>query len=704
MLETINQPDIYKVPQDLINQLINLYHQGNYEKALKQSTKLLQQYPQAPSVLNIIGAVYSILGQPEASVHHLRKALKLQPQNPYSNHNLGAVLNDLEQYQEAQQFLERAIQIKPDYAEAHNNLGNVFQKQQQYKKASECYTKAININPQHYDAYNNLGNSQRNLGNYSEAIKNWITILDEDHGNLNANINLATLYFELGYYDFGIDITNKALNFNPGDLSLLGLLAKGFATAGRNQDAIVILRKIICSFPTSVETLLDLIKLSSFSDDIDYRSLYAKFCTEMDKLNTIQTPEKEPAEVPMVAFTGFGRSGSLFLHSLIDGHPDVSTLPGYFFKGWFGKGVWKILAPDMTKPEWKKLLAENICNHFEPQFNAKSKKNVIGKPNGNTDWLAKNLGFTTMGPNHSKTLLLDQELFKNHFLQLLQLYKSIDQKICFELIHKAFDLAYRGNDQQTSGPNNKPIFYHIHNPNIYEKAHFLYHYPKAKVLTIIRHPIQMLESWLLSLLQKANHHKIHQIDYPLLLSIKGRIINTFLFLHNPLNTMPETRGVKLEDIKRNPKKTLPAIANWIGVEDDPALYKGEFLKLQHSRPSANFDNITGFDNRSIEVPIGRFFNEKEIQILETLFWPFMKTYHYTDMPKQQFQKNMKLIRPWLEEPFQFEENAYNKICKEDGSLKYANTHEILQQHLINAWETLHNTGTYSHIIPPLQIE
>ena len=117
MLETINQPDINKAPQDLINQLINLYHQGNYEQALKQGTKLLQQYPQAPSVHNIIGTVYSMLGQPEASVHHLRKALKLQPQNPYSNHNLGAVLNHLEQYQEGQHFLERAIQIKPDYAD-----------------------------------------------------------------------------------------------------------------------------------------------------------------------------------------------------------------------------------------------------------------------------------------------------------------------------------------------------------------------------------------------------------------------------------------------------------------------------------------------------------------------------------------------------------------------------------------------------------
>ena len=41
-----------------------------------------------------------------------------------------------------------------------------------------------------------------------------------------------------------------------------------------------------------------------------------------------------------------------------------------------------------------------------------------------------------------------------------------------------------------------------------------------------------------------------------------------------------------------------------------------------SRPSVNFDNITGFDKRSIDTPLGKFL-KRDILILETLFWPFM---------------------------------------------------------------------------------
>ena len=77
------------------------------------------------------------------------------------------------------------------------------------------------------------------------------------------------------------------------------------------------------------------------------------------------------------------------MHSLLDGHPEISTLPGYFFKGWFSEKNWDILKPNFKELTWRETLADKICYYFEPQFNANSQKNVIGKPNGITEWLAK---------------------------------------------------------------------------------------------------------------------------------------------------------------------------------------------------------------------------------------------------------------------------------------------------------------------------
>ena len=74
----------------------------------------------------------------------------------------------------------------------------------------------------------------------------------------------------------------------------------------------------------------------------------SKFLNSSD--STVQSSKN------IVALYGFGRSGSLFLHSLFDGHPDISTLPGYFFKGWFNEKTWPLLQPNYAEDNWRENL------------------------------------------------------------------------------------------------------------------------------------------------------------------------------------------------------------------------------------------------------------------------------------------------------------------------------------------------------------
>ena len=56
-------------------------------------------------------------------------------------------------------------------------------------------------------------------------------------------------------------------------------------------------------------------------------------------------PVSSAKKPPIIALLPFGRSGSLFFHSLLDGHPEITTLPGYYFKGWFGMDLWQKFPP-----------------------------------------------------------------------------------------------------------------------------------------------------------------------------------------------------------------------------------------------------------------------------------------------------------------------------------------------------------------------
>ena len=71
------------------------------------------------------------------------------------------------------------------------------------------------------------------------------------------------------------------------------------------------------------------------------------------------------------------------------------------------------------------------------------------------------------------------------------------------------------------------------------------------------------------------------------------------------------------------------------------------------------------------------------------------------MTKNQFTKKLKTIRPWSDEPFQFEEYIQAKTSKNNFCLKSLESYASFHKHLFNAWETLSNTGTYPHLIKPL---
>ena len=554
---------------------------------------------------------------------------------------------------------------------------------------------------------NILGMSNAKINKHENAIINYKKAIELSPDNATTFFHLGILYHDLNQFSEAIKYYKRAISINPTYIDAIFNMAYAYIDLEDNESAKEILNKLKNIEHCNLSILLKVIFLCKFDKICDYELLYKRYCSILNNEEKTKIFSNIKSQEPVITLIGFGRSGSLFLHSLLDGHPQISTLPGYFFKGWFSEKTWPIFQPNFEELNWQETLVEKICTYFEPQFNAHCKKNVIGEPNDDTEWFAKNLGFTQLGENKSEVLELDQQKFKSKFIELSQAYNKIDSRICFELIHEAFDKAFR--IPENSSQKDKTIFYHLHNPSYFERANFHYHYPESKSLFIIRHPIQMLESWLLadltslpSLLEenssfRDNYHFIK------ILNCGAKISYTLEYFLNPLNSVDNVRGIKLEDLKRNPKKTLRKISEWIGIKDKPLLYQSTFMDKRFSRPSANFNNIEGFDTRSIDVPLGRIFGKKDIEILETLFWPFMDIYGYTKMSKEQFLKNLQEIRPYLDKPFQFEEYIYKKLPIDKPGISKINQFNELHRELTNIWEILNETKTYPNLIKPLVI-
>ncbi len=692
-----------------------LLQQGRLTEALaplQQAAELAQGDAQPH---NNLGNTYVKLGRlPEAEASY-RRALELNPGFIEAHYNLGNTLLKQGRLTEAEASYRRALELKPGFAEVHNNLGNTLQELDRLIEAEASYRQALALKPNYVDAHINLGSTLLKLDRLPEAEASGNLALELKPGNADACSNLGTILMRQGRLSEAEASHRRALELKQEFAGAHYNLGNTLQEQGRLMEAEDCYRRALelnPGYAMAHNSLVDVLQLQ----DRHAEALEAvrNILRVLAAQNTNHSLDPGTA-TPIAALLPFGRSGSMFFHSLLDGHPELTTLPGAYFKGWFGQDAWRRFAPDPAHPKWRERLIEAILEEFQPMFDARCQKNVVGTPFGNSSWLAKDSGFMDMGADRSQPFVVDQKAFAAVFLSLLAPLSSISQKKCFELIHRAFEIAIRGNT--AGGREGAHIFYHIHNPETYELANFLHHYPQARLLHIVRHPVQGMESWMLVEMKSWNiGGNTGEADTMVLLNdtstlllqwgkAVGVVKTMFSQLRSPFNTLALSRGVRLEDVKRDSRRVMPRVAAWMGVSDQPALYEASFCGLQYWGPASKVTGkITGFDTRAIDRAVGRLLGLRDILIFETLFWPFSHQYGYTDLDAAGFHRQLAEIRPWLDEPLEFENRLYAELPDHTQALDELSPYKRLHRILLQIWAVLDRNGTYSGMVQPLELD
>ena len=68
-----------RLPQETVNQLLNLYNQGQLAAVVEQAQALIGQYPEAFIIWNILGAANKGLGRVQAASEAFKKVTELNP-------------------------------------------------------------------------------------------------------------------------------------------------------------------------------------------------------------------------------------------------------------------------------------------------------------------------------------------------------------------------------------------------------------------------------------------------------------------------------------------------------------------------------------------------------------------------------------------------------------------------------------------------
>tara|TARA_Y100000741_G_C18246383_1_gene555668 strand:- start:73 stop:2052 length:1980 start_codon:yes stop_codon:yes gene_type:complete len=625
------------------------------------------------------------------------EVLKINPNHFKSIYGLATLFAQTKKFDLAKTLFNKVVQIQPNNAMAYNNLGNIFFETGQNQEAINCYEKAIQILPNYLTAHFNMGHVLNELGKFQEAISSYEKAIQIQPNNAMVYNNLGNTFYELGELQKAISSYEKAIQNQPNNtmawVNISFPLQANKLQTKPEENYMPLLNE-------NVNTKYDQVTKSILSYSLNQRSLSADSSLDnvLNVLSSVDNifiknpkiPADESITEPLLpkkitAMVHFGRSGTGLLHSLIDGHPEVSTLPSIYFSEFFDNFSWeKIIAGG-----WEEM-ADRFVSIYAVLFDASSDVKIFTKGKRLIDNIGREEGMMNVGKGGNEILSVNKKVFIEELKRLMDCYNHLNTASFFKLVHSAYEKALNDNNEK------KLIFYHIHNPDTYALLNFFKLEPNTNWLMMVREPLQSCESWLLKSFRDNNYKNIVIKIFQMLFDIDQAIYRN-----------DNSIGVRLEDLKEYPKETIKALCSWLGIKENNCLYQmtaqGKKWWGDPSSPDFTKEGMSPFDKTSINRKLGSVFSKKDQFILRTLFYPFRVRFGYAEENLEQFKNDLLAIRPMLDRMFDFEKKiVLNKKINKEKFMK-SGPYLFLRSGMIERWNTLNKLHTYPNMLNPLKI-
>ncbi|MDA8881569.1 tetratricopeptide repeat protein [Alphaproteobacteria bacterium] len=202
-------------PHETVNQLVNLYNQGQLQKVAEQAKALIELYPEEFDIWNILGVACVQTGKLDDAIVAFQQIIALNPNYADAYNNMGNALQEKGKLGEAIASYKKALSLKPNNAHTCYNIGTTLQKQGKLGEAITSYKKALLLKPDYEDACISIGNAFQEQGKLEEAIVSYKKVLSLKPDNATALNNMGMALQKQGQLGEAITAYNKALLHKP---------------------------------------------------------------------------------------------------------------------------------------------------------------------------------------------------------------------------------------------------------------------------------------------------------------------------------------------------------------------------------------------------------------------------------------------------------------------------------------------------------
>lgn len=280
----------------LFNEGIKKYTSGNYQGAIADFSKVIEQEPKNSAAYVNRSAAKSMLNDHEGSLADAEKALEITPvsnkttrsaafvrkavvflnqqrfnesikqsdlaiqANPKSDEayvNRAIAYGLINSQVAAIQDLDRAININPQYAYAYHLRGDYKRMLKDAKGSIIDYTKALKLNPSLVISYINRGAMRAEIKDLKGALEDFTKITQLTPNNHAAWLNRGLANFQLKDFKAAIKDFDELIKRDSGNVHAYQNRAASFHATGQYPDAIKSYTEALRQNPQDIKAFLN---------------------------------------------------------------------------------------------------------------------------------------------------------------------------------------------------------------------------------------------------------------------------------------------------------------------------------------------------------------------------------------------------------------------------------------------------------------
>ena len=284
LAKKVNKVNQINLSKAQLGPVINLINSGQIKKAIGAINPLIQKYPNAPILFNLLGICFNSISKFEDAIKMFAEATKINSNYAEAFYNLGSVQKKLGRFQEAIESYKRAIQITPNYLDAHNNLGNIYKDLGLLNDAIESYEWAISYGPKYAIAHINLASIYSSY-DLEKALHHYQEAISIEPNFPEAHYSLGTVFSSLGQKDESMKSYEKALELRSDYVEAHNALST-IKKYKKNDPQIKQMKNLLKQTNLMLSDKISLnFALAKASEDLENHKDFFKFLNEGNQLN-----------------------------------------------------------------------------------------------------------------------------------------------------------------------------------------------------------------------------------------------------------------------------------------------------------------------------------------------------------------------------------------------------------------------------------